>query len=63
MSVSNKKKPVSFSNLILGGGIQLFEVSTLGQPFEVVKTHMAANRQYSLSQVIVIYYNNILIPD
>lgn len=26
----------------------MFEVSTLGQPFEVLKTHMAANRQDGL---------------
>ncbi|KAG0131802.1 mitochondrial carrier domain-containing protein [Tuber indicum] len=39
-----KKKPVSFSNLLLGGGLNMFEVTTLGQPLEVLKTHMAANR-------------------
>jgi hypothetical protein len=26
-------------------GLNMFEVSTLGQPFEVVKTHLAANRK------------------
>ncbi|KAJ3056180.1 hypothetical protein HK097_007786 [Rhizophlyctis rosea] len=39
-----KKKAFSWVNLGLGAAIQTFEVSTLGQPFEVVKTHMAANR-------------------
>ncbi|KAI5787198.1 mitochondrial carrier domain-containing protein [Geopyxis carbonaria] len=39
-----EKKPVSFSNLLLGAGLNMFEVTTLGQPLEVVKTHMAANR-------------------
>ncbi|KAJ3338644.1 hypothetical protein HDU93_009277 [Gonapodya sp. JEL0774] len=39
-----KKKPIQFSNLALGAALTIFEVSTLGQPFEVVKTHMAANR-------------------
>ncbi|RPB26367.1 mitochondrial carrier [Terfezia boudieri ATCC MYA-4762] len=39
-----QKKPVSFSNLLLGAGLNMFEVTTLGQPLEVVKTHMAANR-------------------
>jgi len=39
-----KKKPISWVNLAIGAAIQTFEVSTLGQPFEVVKTHMAANR-------------------
>lgn len=39
-----EKKPVKFSNLLLGAGLNLFEVTTLGQPLEVVKTTMAANR-------------------
>ncbi|RKP38676.1 mitochondrial carrier domain-containing protein [Dimargaris cristalligena] len=39
-----KKKPISWTNLALGAFIQTFEVSTLGQPFEVLKTHMAAHR-------------------
>ena len=30
------KKPVSFSNLAIGAGLNIFEVSSLGQPFEVV---------------------------
>lgn len=29
------------NNLAIGAAIQIFEVSTLGQPFEVIKTHMA----------------------
>jgi hypothetical protein len=39
-----KKKPVNFSNILLGAGLNMFEVTTLGQPLEVVKTTMAANR-------------------
>ncbi|KAI9202475.1 mitochondrial carrier domain-containing protein [Polychytrium aggregatum] len=39
-----KRKALSFTNLALGAGLTIFEASTLGQPFEVVKTHMAANR-------------------
>lgn len=39
-----EKKPIKFSNLVLGAGLNLFEVTTLGQPLEVVKTTMAANR-------------------
>ncbi|RHZ76023.1 hypothetical protein Glove_208g44 [Diversispora epigaea] len=39
-----QKKPVSFVNLAVGAGLNMFEVSTLGQPFEVIKTHLAANR-------------------
>ncbi|KAI9670165.1 MAG: Mitochondrial DNA replication protein yhm2 [Caeruleum heppii] len=43
-SIKPEKKPVKFSNLLLGAGLNLFEVTTLGQPLEVVKTTMAANR-------------------
>ena len=39
---------MSWANLGIGAAIQLFEVSTLGQPFEVLKTHLAANRNDSL---------------
>jgi len=40
-----QKKPISWINIGLGAFIQTFEVSTLGQPFEVLKTHLAANRK------------------
>lgn len=40
VSVVEKKK-FSWNNIGIGAAIQVFEVSTLGQPFEVVKTHMA----------------------
>jgi len=39
-----EKKPVNFGNLLLGAGLNMFEVTTLGQPLEVVKTTMAAHR-------------------
>ncbi|KAJ5833194.1 hypothetical protein N7474_001505 [Penicillium riverlandense] len=39
-----ERKPVKFSNLLLGAGLNMFEVTTLGQPLEVTKTTMAANR-------------------
>lgn len=45
-----EKKPVSFSNILLGAGLNLAEVTTLGQPLEVTKTTMAANRNLSLLQ-------------
>lgn len=45
---TGKKKPISFSNLAVGAALNMFEISTLGQPFEVVKTHMAANRSDNL---------------
>jgi len=36
-----QKKPVSYVSLGIGAFMQMFEVTTLGQPFEVVKTTMA----------------------
>lgn len=48
MSQKVEKKPISFSNILLGAGLNLAEVTTLGQPLEVIKTTMAANRQLSL---------------
>lgn len=39
-----EKKPIKFSNLLLGASLNMFEVTTLGQPLEVVKTTMAAHR-------------------
>jgi len=44
-----EKKPVKFSNLLLGAGLNMFEVTTLGQPLEVTKTTMAANRADSFA--------------
>lgn len=40
---AHEKKSISWKNLAIGATIQVFEVSTLGQPFEVLKTHMAGN--------------------
>ncbi|KAG1301432.1 hypothetical protein G6F64_011807 [Rhizopus arrhizus] len=39
-----EKKSISYKNLLLGAALNMFETSTLGQPFEVMKTQMAANR-------------------
>jgi len=47
-----EKKPVKFSNLLLGSGLNLFEVTTLGQPLEVTKTTMAANRGDSFASAL-----------
>ncbi|KAG5459986.1 MAG: hypothetical protein BJ554DRAFT_8030 [Olpidium bornovanus] len=41
---AQKRKPISWENIALGAFIQVFEVTTLGQVFEVVKTHMAGAR-------------------
>ncbi|CCF56650.1 hypothetical protein KAFR_0B03530 [Kazachstania africana CBS 2517] len=40
-----KKRPISFSNILLGASLNMAEVTSLGQPLEVVKTTMAANRE------------------
>jgi hypothetical protein len=45
-------KKLNLSNLAIGAGLNVFEVSTLGQPFEVTKTHMAANRGDSMLTAI-----------
>ncbi|KAL4876974.1 mitochondrial carrier domain-containing protein [Aspergillus karnatakaensis] len=42
-----KKKDVSLSNLLLGASLNMFEVTSLGQPLEVIKTTMAAHRNDS----------------
>ncbi|KAF2810695.1 mitochondrial DNA replication protein YHM2 [Mytilinidion resinicola] len=47
-----EKKPVKFSNLLLGAGLNMFEVTTLGQPLEVTKTTMAANRADGMAGAI-----------
>lgn len=51
-----KKKPVSLLNIALGAGLNLAEVSTLGQPLEVVKTTMAANRLLLMPQAIKVVW-------
>ncbi|QPG73069.1 Mitochondrial DNA replication protein yhm2 [Brettanomyces nanus] len=47
-----QKKPISWSNIFVGAALNLCEVTTLGQPFEVMKTTMAANRSMSLPGAI-----------
>ncbi|MCJ1276175.1 Mitochondrial DNA replication protein yhm2 [Puttea exsequens] len=47
-----EKKPIKFSNLLLGASLNMFEVTTLGQPLEVVKTTMAANRGDSFASAM-----------
>lgn len=51
-STTIEKKPINFSNILLGAGLNMFEVTTLGQPLEVTKTTMAANRNLSFAQSI-----------
>ncbi|PVV03540.1 hypothetical protein BB560_001974 [Smittium megazygosporum] len=52
VSTQKKQANLSWRNLAIGAFIQIAEVSSLGQPFEVVKTHMAANRQDSMRTAI-----------
>ena len=52
-----EKKPIKFSNLLLGAGLNMFEVTTLGQPLEVCKTHLAANRGDSLASALRSIWN------
>ncbi|KAL2265644.1 hypothetical protein VTJ83DRAFT_6744 [Remersonia thermophila] len=47
-----EKKPIKFSNLLLGAGLNMFEVTTLGQPLEVTKTTMAAHRGDSFATAL-----------
>lgn len=56
------KKSISYKNLGIGAAIQIFEVSTLGQPFEVVKTHMAANSKEGLLTACKTIYTNNGLP-
>jgi len=44
------QKGVNWSNIAVGAVMNLFEVTTLGQPLEVLKTQMAANRSQSMAQ-------------
>ncbi|ORX37360.1 putative Tricarboxylate carrier [Kockovaella imperatae] len=40
----------SWSNIAVGATMNMFEVTTLGQPLEVLKTQMAANRSQTMPQ-------------
>ncbi|KAI5451448.1 Mitochondrial DNA replication protein yhm2 [Naganishia albida] len=44
------EKGFSWSNIAVGATMNLFEVTTLGQPLEVLKTQMAANRSQTMMQ-------------
>ncbi|KIM20498.1 hypothetical protein M408DRAFT_333954 [Serendipita vermifera MAFF 305830] len=46
------QKGVNWSNIAVGGIMNMFEVTTLGQPLEVLKTQMAANRSQSMMQAL-----------
>ena len=42
--MAGEKKSIAPINIAIGAAIQVFEVSTLGQPFEVLKTHLAGTK-------------------
>ncbi|EEB05271.2 tricarboxylic acid transporter [Schizosaccharomyces japonicus yFS275] len=44
-----QKKKISFSNLLLGAGLNLFEASSLGHPLEVTKVQMASHRNQNMA--------------
>ncbi|KAJ9096605.1 Mitochondrial DNA replication protein yhm2 [Naganishia cerealis] len=44
------EKGFSWSNIAVGATMNMFEVTTLGQPLEVLKTQMAANRSQTMLQ-------------
>ncbi|KAI0094772.1 putative YHM2-protein of the mitochondrial carrier family [Irpex rosettiformis] len=46
------QKGVNWSNIAVGGIMNMFEVTTLGQPLEVLKTQMAANRSQTMLQAV-----------
>ncbi|KAH9039918.1 mitochondrial carrier [Lactarius hengduanensis] len=46
------QKGVNWSNIAVGAIMNMFEVTTLGQPLEVIKTQMAANRSQSMVQAL-----------
>ncbi|GAA5831784.1 hypothetical protein JCM11251_003881 [Rhodosporidiobolus azoricus] len=51
-AVPGQKKQIQWRNIALGGIMNMFEVTTLGQPLEVVKTQMASARGDSMAQAL-----------
>ncbi|GAA5932923.1 hypothetical protein JCM1841_005194 [Sporobolomyces salmonicolor] len=51
-TVPGQKKTIKWSNIALGGIMNLFEVTTLGHPLEVVKTQMASARGDTMGQAL-----------
>ncbi|KAJ5088018.1 mitochondrial DNA replication protein [Penicillium angulare] len=45
-----QKRPIPYKNLAVGAFMNIFQVTTLGQPMEVLKTHLAANRKDTLRE-------------
>ncbi|KAJ9455670.1 Citrate/oxoglutarate carrier protein [Diplonema papillatum] len=51
-----KKKPVAMDNIAFGALADIIKISTLGQPFKVLKTHMGVYRRDSLRESIRLTY-------
>jgi len=51
------QKGINWSNIAVGGIMNMFEVTTLGQPLEVIKTQMAANRSQKMVQALRTIYS------
>ncbi|OQD69401.1 hypothetical protein PENPOL_c002G01941 [Penicillium polonicum] len=47
-----EKRPIPSRNLAIGAAMNIFQVSSLGQPMEVLKTHLAANRKDTLREAV-----------
>ncbi|OHW92550.1 mitochondrial DNA replication protein [Colletotrichum incanum] len=47
-----EKRKTPWRNLVVGACMNVIQVTTLGQPMEVIKTHASANRSDSLNDVI-----------
>ncbi|GME30852.1 mitochondrial DNA replication protein [Neofusicoccum parvum] len=47
-----QKKKITWGNLLIGAGMNIFQVTTLGQPLENIKTYVSANRNAPLSSAV-----------
>ncbi|KAL4963036.1 mitochondrial carrier domain-containing protein [Aspergillus stella-maris] len=48
----DERRPIPYRNLAVGAVMNVFQVTTLGQPMEVLKTHLAANRHDEIKDAI-----------
>ncbi|KAI5475816.1 hypothetical protein MNV49_000827 [Pseudohyphozyma bogoriensis] len=51
-AVPGQRKKINWSNIAVGATMNMFEVTTLGQPFEVIKTQMASQRGDSMGTAL-----------
>ncbi|KAL4914960.1 mitochondrial carrier domain-containing protein [Aspergillus aurantiobrunneus] len=49
---TEERPPIPYRNLAVGAVMNIYQVTTLGQPMEVLKTHLAANRQDTIKDAI-----------